>query len=87
MFTVTDSATEHLANLLDQSETEADIVARLIEKEGQLDLVLGQAQPDDVTFQQAEKTVLAVAPEISQALEERSLDTKQTDQGVELIIT
>jgi len=79
MMTVTPAARERLAEALDQMEEQAPEnacfrIVRDEENQDQLTLSLGVADEEDVTFEQEDKTVLAIDPAVAEACENRTLD-------------
>jgi antitoxin component of MazEF toxin-antitoxin module len=77
MMNVTPAARERLAEALDQMDEQAPENAcfRIVEGEDdQLTLSLGVAGDHDVTFEQENKTVLAIEPEVAKKCENRTLD-------------
>lgn len=77
MMTVTPAARERLAEALDQMDEQAPENAcfRIVRGEDdQLTLSLGVVDEQDVTFEQEDKTVLAIEPAVVEACENRTLD-------------
>lgn len=87
MLTVTDTAAAHLAELLDNAEAADEAVVRFVPQGQTLTLQLGSEQSGDQTFQHGEKTVLAVEPEIAQALADKRLELQATEEGERLAIS
>lgn len=87
MPTVTDAAREYLADVLEQ--TEEDDCFRLVRsQEGRLAIVTGRATKSDVKIEHDDKTILAMDPEIADALEGRTIDLAGTPEGrKELVVT
>lgn len=84
MMTVTPAARERLAEALDQLEEEApqDACFRIVHgQDNQLTLSLGVPSDEDTTFEKDEKTILAIAPNVVEACENRTLDVE--DEGPE----
>ncbi len=86
MFTVTEAAGAHLANMLAEVETPEDenVVIRMSKGKDGLRLTLGQAGPEDTTFAHEGVTVLAIDEEVSQALANNTLDMETTENGTSL---
>ncbi len=59
MFTVSYTASEHLALVLAHLEAPDDAVIRLVANDDGIGFAIDTAQPGDATFAHAEKTVLA----------------------------
>jgi Fe-S cluster assembly iron-binding protein IscA len=81
MLTLTDAATEHIANLLDETDTPDDTAIRLVASEEGLAMVADNAKPEDTTFDHDGKTVLVMDQQVADALDGRTLDVAETDEG------
>ncbi len=86
MFTVTEAAGAHLAEMLAESETpeNENVAIRISKGKDGLGLTLGQAGPADTTFAHEGVTVLAIDEEVSQALANKTLDVETTEKGTAL---
>ena len=86
MFTITEAAGAHLAEMLAEKETpeNENAVIRISRKKDGLSLMLGQAGPDDTTFAHDGVTVLVIDEELSQALANNTLDMQMTENGTAL---
>ena len=86
MFTVTEAAGGHLARMLAEVETpeNENVVMRMSQSKDSLGLTLCQAGPEDTTFAHEGVTVLAIDEELSQALANKTLDVKTTENGTAL---
>ncbi len=73
MFTVSDTASEHLALVLAHLEAPDDAVIRLVANDGKLGLEIDTFQPGDTTFGHAEKTVLTIEEQVSRLLANQRL--------------
>ena len=82
MLTVTESAAEHLAQLL--LEAPENVVLRLVNQPNGLGMQLGDVRPDDATFDHEDQTVLALDPLLIEVLSEKTLDVQSTEQGPQL---
>ncbi|HUG93643.1 MAG TPA: hypothetical protein VML55_22580 [Planctomycetaceae bacterium] len=85
MLTVTETAGEHLSEILKQAPDEA--VVRFIPQENGLALHLDNVRDGDQTFEHGEKTVLALDPPIAEALTDRTLDMQPTEEGPRLSLS
>lgn len=86
MLTVTDSAGDHLVGLLEKAKAPDDAAVRLVMAEGGLGMRADRARPEDVTFEHQGRTVLIASKEVADALEGRTLDTAQTENGTGLTL-
>ncbi len=86
MLTVTDSAGDHLAKLLDGPDIPQEAVVRFVLQEEGLALQLGSEQPGDTTFSHGERIVLAMDAPIAEALADKTLDVYSTPEGPQLTI-
>lgn len=87
MLTVTDTAAAHLAELLDNANAADETVVRFVPQGQTLALQLGNEQAGDQTFQHGEKVVLAVEPEIAEALADKKLELESSEEGKRLAIS
>ncbi len=85
MFNVTNEATEHIANLLDNLDDAPDNAAvRVVASEQGLDLAVDVARPDDQVFEHENKPVLLLDAQLADMLADRTLDIEQTEAGPRL---
>ncbi len=86
MFTITEAAGAYLAKKLAEKETpeNENAVIRMSRKKDGLSLTLDQAGSEDTTFAHGGVTVLAIDEELSQALANKTLDVKTTENGTAL---
>jgi len=87
MLTVTPAASEHLANLIDESKGPEGLAVRLVVQEQGLALTPSEPKPDDTTFEHDGRTVLVVDPRAAEMLSERTIDIQQTEQGTGLAVS
>lgn len=87
MLTITDPAAAHLAELLENANAADEAVVRFVPQGETLTLQLGSEQSGDRTFQHGEKVVLAVEPEIAEALADKKLELQSTEEGSRLAIS
>ncbi len=83
MFMVTEAAGAYLVNMLAGVETpeNENVVIRMSRKKDGWGLTRGQAGLEDTTFAHEGGTVLAIDGELSQALADKTLDVKTTENG------
>ena len=82
--------TENAAAVLDKSleasrESESDIL-RLVRSAEGVGFAISEEQEGDQVIQYEDRKILAVEPEISQALDEATIDTVETPEGLRLAI-
>lgn len=86
MLTITDAASAHLAQMLADAEAPDEVAIRIAVGEGGLVLALDAAHAEDATFDHEDRTVLVLDVEVSQLLEEKTLDVQDTEEGPQLAI-
>ncbi len=86
MLTVTEAASAHLAQMLADAEAPNDVAIRIVVREGGLVLALDSANTEDATFDHEERTVLVLDTEVSELLQEKTLDVQDTEEGPQLAI-
>ncbi len=86
MFTVTEAAGAHLAKMLAEAETpeNENAVIRISQGKDGIGLLLSQESPEDTTFPHEGVTVLVIDEELSQVLENKTLDVETTEEGTGL---
>ncbi|QDT51620.1 hypothetical protein [Symmachiella dynata] len=84
MLTVTENAAEHLSQILASSPEES--VVRFVPEANSLVVRVGQVLPGDTTFDHGEQTVLALDAPTNEALSDKELDLKKTEQGPQLTL-
>jgi len=87
MLTLTDAASEHLAKLLDESDVPDEAAVRLVVREEGVALAADQPKPEDTTFEHNGKTILVLDEQVAEALNDRTLDVEDTEQGRALAIS
>jgi Fe-S cluster assembly iron-binding protein IscA len=85
MLTVTETAGQHLSQILEQAPGEA--VVRFIPQENGLAMQLDNVRPGDTTFEHEEKPVLAMDTRVAEALDGRTLDVQSTEEGPRLALS
>ena len=86
MLTVTESATAHLAEILDDADAAEGVAIRFVLDEEGLALTLDGFQEGDYTFSHGERLVLLLDDEASKLLTDQTLDVEDTEDGPELSI-
>ncbi len=84
MLSMTESAGQHLTDLLENDPEQT--VLRFVAAEQGLAIEKGQVQPNDITLQHGERTVLAMDAAINTALTDKTLDVQTTEQGAQLTL-
>ena len=85
MLTVTDSACAHLSNMLDEADLPEGTAARLaVNDEGCLGIHSDTERAGDSIWEHEGRTVLLVDEQVAESVDERTLDTKETEEGVGL---
>ena len=84
MLNVTYPAAEFLDQILAQNEAPVAVVGRLVLKGDEISMAADKLRPGDQTFAHGTRIVLVLDEQMSQILAEQTLDTKYTDDGVEL---
>ena len=86
MLTVTESACAHLADMLDEANAPGGAAARFVVGTEGLSLAMDAKKEGDQTFEHGDRTVLLVAPDVSELLTDKTLDLKATDKGPALTL-
>ncbi len=84
MLTITENAAEHLSQILVNAPDES--VIRFVPEANGLSVRVGQVLPGDTTFDHGEQTVLALDASTNEALANKSLDVRKTEQGAQLTL-
>ncbi len=84
MLTITENAAEHLTQILVHAP-EASVI-RFVPEDNGLSLRVGQIHPGDTTFDHGDQTVLALDATTNEALADKSLDLRKTEQGEQLTL-
>lgn len=88
MFTVTDGAIAHVAQMIEKAQAPKDVALRIVARGGQdFGMRMDSAKTGDMTFDHEGNTVLVLNKEASDALEDRILEVKTTRKGAELVLT
>lgn len=82
MLTLTDPACTRLSEILDDYPD--DVVARIILTDGGLKLRRGTPRPGDEVFEHEGRPVLLLDERVSERLENKTLDIRQTENGPKL---
>jgi Fe-S cluster assembly iron-binding protein IscA len=88
MFAITTQARAHLAQILAAADTpdEDEPVIRMFLGQENLGLALDLEKPEDSKYDHEGNTVLVVDEKLTQALEGKTLDVMQTDEGESLTL-
>lgn len=87
MLTVTEKACTFAEELLAQPETPDNVCVRIeVDSDSRGKLVLAPEQAGDTKHEHGGKTVLLVSREAGQLFDGRTLDTEETDKGVQLLL-
>jgi Fe-S cluster assembly iron-binding protein IscA len=87
MLTVTETAGAHLAQLLAEADQPEEMAVRVERATtGALTLRFDQVQPDDLTVEHEERTVLVFDTEIAETLGDKTIDAKDAEEGTKLVI-
>ena len=87
MLTVTETAGAHLAQLLVEAAQPEEIAVRVEwSTTGALTLRFDQVQPDDLTVEHEDRTVLVFDTEIAETLGDKTIDAKDAEEGTKLVI-
>lgn len=88
MLTVTDNAKQHLKKVLKAHTTDSDLGVRLTKGTGgQLELKIDEESPGDHVVEHEGAKVLLIEQELAPVAEGITLDTKNTPDGPELVIS
>ncbi len=86
MFIVTEAAGGYLTAALDNANAAEETAIRLVLEGNTLTPQLDNARPGDETFDYAGRTVLMLDAQVSQVLDDSTLDVEATDEGPKLIL-
>lgn len=87
MLTVTESSKGLLKEILIAHSDDPEMGVRLLlNSPGQLGLVLGEEEPGDQVVEHQGSKVLLVSSDLAMALEEITLDVRDTDDGPKLVV-
>ena len=86
MLTVTDAAGTRLAHIIDREERLDDVAVRLTHDGRRIAMAVEGERLGDTPFKHNGRTVLLLDERVSQLLESRTLDVKQTDKGDRLTL-
>ncbi len=84
---VTERASVHLHEALDNTPHEDNEVLRLIQSQGEFSLLLDKQQEDDQVIEHAKSAVMVIEPEVSQSLSGVTLDVIETPEGSKLSLS
>jgi len=86
MFIVTEAAGGYLTAVLDKTNISEGTAIRLVLEGNTLTPQLDNAHPGDETFDYEGRTVLMLDAQVSQVLDDSTLDVEATDEGPKLIL-
>jgi Fe-S cluster assembly iron-binding protein IscA len=87
MLTITETAGAHLAQLLAEANQPEEAAVRVERATtGALTLRFDQVQPDDLTVEHEERTVLVFDTEIAETLGDKTIDAREAEEGTKLVI-
>ena len=86
MFTVTEAAGGYLTAVLDNANASEETAIRLVLAGNTLTPQLDNAGPGDETFDHEGRMVLMLDAQVSQVLNDSTLDIEATDEGPKLIL-
>jgi hypothetical protein len=86
MFMMTETAGEYLTAVLDNANVPDETAIRLVLEGGTLTPQLDNARPGDEKFDHAGRMVLILDTQVSQVLDNSTLDVEATDEGPKLIL-
>jgi Fe-S cluster assembly iron-binding protein IscA len=86
MLTVTQAASEHLAEMLDGANAPDEVAVRFVVEGNDLILRLDTARPGDATFDHEGRTVLLLEDGVSGLLDDSKLDVEDSDAGRKLTL-
>lgn len=87
MLTVSDAACQHLTTVLDQMDKTPDGAAiRIVAGPQGLGMSVDTPNDGDKTIEHQGKTILLLDENVSNMLDERTLDVQETEQGTALAL-
>ena len=87
MLTVTETAGAHLAQLLAEADQPEEMAIRVEQgTTGALTLRFDHVQPDDLTVEHEDRTVLVFDTEMAEMLGGKTIDAKDAEEGTKLVI-
>jgi Fe-S cluster assembly iron-binding protein IscA len=87
MITVTNDACAYLAEMLDNAGVPDGTAARVIINEEGIGLAPDTPNDDDATFDHQGRTVLVLQQQLADQLDDRTLDTVDTEEGKGLALS
>ncbi len=86
MLTLTDAAGEKLSEILSHENCPADVAVRLVRQDQGLAMTLDREQDGDTSFEHAGKKVLLLDEQVSDLLENETLDVETREAGDSLML-
>jgi hypothetical protein len=86
MPTVTDTAGAYMAQLLDEAEARDDIAIRLVLADTEIIPKMDHVRPGDTAFSFKGRTILVLDELVMQAMEGKTLDVQDADDGRKIVL-
>ncbi len=86
MVTVTYTAGEHMAYMLSEHQNRDDVVVRIKLTKGDVEMQPDKIRPGDEAFDHNGKVILVLDQQISQLLDDKTIDLMTDDVGSHLIL-
>jgi hypothetical protein len=86
MFMMTEIAGEYLTTVLDNANASEETAIRFVLEDNTLTSKLDNARPGDEKFDYAGRMILILDAQVSQTLDDSTLDVDATDEGPKLIL-
>jgi hypothetical protein len=86
MIMMTETAGKYLTAVLDHADASEETAIRFLLEGNTLTPKLDNARPGDEKFDYAGRMVLILDAQVSQALDDSTLDIEATDEGTKLIL-
>jgi hypothetical protein len=84
MLTVTDKALELLAGVVDRAQASEGAAVRIVARPERWGIEMDQMQPGDEAFEHDDRTVLILDADVSESLQDMTLDADTTPEGLKL---
>jgi Fe-S cluster assembly iron-binding protein IscA len=86
MLTVTQKASVHLKEMLDEAEAPEDKCIRISTKGDHLALAFGSKEPGDTTYEHEGRTVLVIDEQLAKQLDDRKVDVDGAGDKAQLVL-
>ena len=87
MMTLTETAGDHLTEILNNSDVPEGVAVRFVCRESEISLSLDNQKPGDETFEHQGKTVLLLDQHAAEYLDGTTVDAEQTGTGGKLFLS